>query len=59
MKHFSSFRHLTLVAATIAVSAFSVAAEGGASEPLVIQKQGSFAVGGTVVTAPGTFDPIK
>jgi hypothetical protein len=28
-------------------------------EPLVIQEQGSFAVGGTVVTAPGTFDPIR
>lgn len=27
--------------------------------PLVIQEQGSFAVGGTVVTAPGTFDPRK
>src|SRR5437762_101517 len=27
-------------------------------EPLVIREQGSFAVGGTVVTAPGTFDPI-
>lgn len=27
--------------------------------PLVIKEQGSFAVGGTVVTAPGTFDPIK
>ena len=27
--------------------------------PLVIQEQGSFAVGGTVVTAPGTFDPIR
>ena len=26
--------------------------------PLVIQEQGSFAVGGTVVTTPGTFDPI-
>jgi pimeloyl-ACP methyl ester carboxylesterase len=26
---------------------------------LVIQEQGSFAVGGTVVTAPGTFDPMK
>jgi pimeloyl-ACP methyl ester carboxylesterase len=36
--------------------------EAGASEkpaPLVIQEQGSFAVGGTVVTAPGTFDPIR
>jgi Alpha/beta hydrolase family len=28
------------------------------SAPLVIQEQGSFAVGGTVVTTPGTFDPI-
>jgi pimeloyl-ACP methyl ester carboxylesterase len=27
--------------------------------PLLIQQQGSFAVGGTVVKAPGTFDPIK
>jgi len=28
-------------------------------EPLMIQEQGSFAAGGTVVTAPGTFDPIQ
>jgi hypothetical protein len=26
---------------------------------LIIQEQGSFAVGGTVITNPGTFDPIK
>ncbi|MCX2740114.1 alpha/beta hydrolase [Pontibacter anaerobius] len=32
--------------------------EGGSSAPMVIQEQGSFAVGGTVVIAPGTFDPI-
>lgn len=38
------------------------AAVADASEkpaPLVIQEQGSFAIGGTVVTAPGTFDPIR
>lgn len=29
------------------------------SEPIVIQKQGSFAVGGKVITQAGTFDPIK
>lgn len=29
------------------------------SEALVIQQQGSFAVGGTVITDPGTFDPIN
>jgi hypothetical protein len=28
-------------------------------KPIVIQEQGSFAVGGTVITNPGTFDPIK
>jgi len=27
--------------------------------PLVIQEQGSFAVGGTVISNPGTFDPYK
>ena len=28
-------------------------------EPIVIQEQGSFAVGGTVITNPGTFDPYN
>lgn len=28
-------------------------------KPLVIEQQGSFAVGGTVITNPGTFDPYK
>jgi pimeloyl-ACP methyl ester carboxylesterase len=27
--------------------------------PIIIQEQGSFAIGGTVITNPGTFDPIK
>lgn len=31
----------------------------GKPAPLIIQKQGSFAVGGTVFTSPGTFDPVK
>lgn len=33
--------------------------KGGSTGALVIQEQGSFAVGGTVITAPGTFDPIN
>lgn len=33
--------------------------EGTGNGPLVIQDQGSFAVGGTVITSPGTFDPYK
>ena len=50
-----------LASLTVATLGF-VAGEGVAQEkpgPLVIQEQGSFAVGGTVVTAPGTFDPIR
>jgi hypothetical protein len=27
--------------------------------PITIEKMGSFFVGGTVITAPGTFDPSK
>lgn len=30
-----------------------------AAQPLTIQDQGSFAVGGTLTTAPGVFDPLK
>lgn len=42
-----------------AACATPVANRGGTTaSPLVIQEQGSFAVGGSVVTAPGTFDPI-
>lgn len=29
------------------------------NEPIMIQEQGSFAVGGTVITNPGTFDPYN
>jgi hypothetical protein len=36
-----------------------MAEEVSKPEPLVIQEQGSFAVGGTVATEPGTFDPLK
>ena len=28
-------------------------------KPIVIQEQGSFAVGGTVITNPGTFNPYN
>jgi pimeloyl-ACP methyl ester carboxylesterase len=33
--------------------------ESTSNGQLVIQEQGSFAIGGTVITNPGTFDPIK
>jgi pimeloyl-ACP methyl ester carboxylesterase len=44
---------LAVVAAAVLLSACTTV-----QQPLTIQQQGSFAVGGTVVTAPGTFDPI-
>lgn len=37
----------------------AIAGGNGKPAPLTIQQQGSFAVGGTVFTSPGTFDPLK
>jgi hypothetical protein len=45
-----------LVALTVLLSACTTTT---AHQPLTIQEQGSFMVGGTAVTAPGTFDPIR
>ncbi len=43
----------------IAVSVLSACASTKSNGPIVIQDQGSFAVGGTVITSPGAFDPYK
>jgi len=50
---------LTLTFASLSLSACAVTQRSGNLAPLVIQEQGSFAVGGTVISEPGTFDPIK
>jgi hypothetical protein len=50
---------LSLAFAGIVPAAGAMAAETGKGEPLVIQEQGSFAVGGTVTKNAGTFDPYK
>lgn len=47
-----------LVAVTIGCATHAARRPGAVPAPLVIREQGSFAVGGTLVTAPGTFDPI-
>ena len=51
---------LNIMIAALAMSAACVTASApdshGKTEPLMIQAQGSFAVGGTVMTNPGTFD---
>jgi hypothetical protein len=49
---------LTLTFFSVSLSACEVASRNGKPAPLVIQEQGSFAVGGTVITNPGTFDPV-
>lgn len=50
------FFHL-LVAGMLVVPSMALAAQTAKPEPLMIQEQGSFAVGGTVVGQPGTFNP--
>jgi hypothetical protein len=49
----------TLVLVGIFSAACTSADFAGLAEPLIIQEQGSFAVGGTVISAPGAFDPAK
>jgi hypothetical protein len=44
---------------SLALMLLSTSLSFGQKKPIMIQDQGSFAVGGTVKTNPGTFDPIK
>jgi hypothetical protein len=48
-----------LICVAAVASACAVAPGKDPRAPLVIQEQGSFAVGGTVITASGTYDPMK
>ena len=50
---------LTLAGSMLFSAGLSVAAPEKAVAPLVIQEQGSFAVGGTVVQSPGSYDPLN
>ena len=50
---------LPIVIAGIVGTASAMTAQTSTAEPLVIQEQGSFAVGGTVIQNAGTFDPHK
>lgn len=52
------FIKILVLSTTALLSANIHAQKTTETEPLVIQKQGSFAVGGTVKKSPGTFDPI-
>ena len=54
-----AFIALMLILVSMFASSLALADQKGEPAPLVIQDQGGFAVGGTVVTNSGTFDPIK
>jgi hypothetical protein len=58
-KHRKYFIAASLMAVFLFASAGARDANNNKPEPLMIQEQGSFAVGGSVITTPGTFDPIK
>ena len=53
------FNGFLLIAAGVVTSACATVGGSDSLAPLIIQEQGSFAVGGTVITNPGTYDPTK
>ena len=54
-----STKLLSLLSLVLIINFSSSAQSNSKQKPLVIQEQGSFAVGGTIITNPGTFDPYK
>jgi hypothetical protein len=59
MKKRAALFVLLLISAVVFTSAKAQEGNKSKPEPLMIEEQGSFAVGGSVITTPGTFDPIK
>src|SRR5512139_610448 len=59
MKHRKFIIKLLLMPFSILASSSVIADVEGKHAPLIIQEQGSFSVGGTVTTNPGTFDLVK
>ncbi len=47
------------ISAAVIVLASALSIANGEPAPLIIREQGSFAVGGTVIRHPGTFDPCQ
>lgn len=50
---------LAVLTAIIFATCVSTKNGTGSNAPLMIEEQGSFAVGGSLLTAPGTFDPYE
>ena len=53
------FLSAAAVVASTYASACATATQARGPEPILIREQGSFAVGGTVITNPGTYDAIN
>lgn len=56
-RHRTPFLTVSLIAAGVLTAASAQQASKGKPAPLMIQEQGSFAVGGKVITNSGTFNP--
>lgn len=54
-----STKLLSILSLVLIINFSSSAQSNPKQKPLVIQEQGSFAVGGTIITNPGKFDPYK
>ena len=52
-------RLLSLLCLALMIPSSFYAQNSKKQKPLLIEEQGSFAVGGTIITNPGTFDPYK
>lgn len=48
----------TLALVSVSLTACAGTQYSGKAAPMIIQEQGSFAVGGSVITNPGVFDPL-
>jgi pimeloyl-ACP methyl ester carboxylesterase len=55
-KFWKSIFALMLAFVSVSISSCAVTQHSGKLEPMVIQEQGSFAVGGTVISAPGVYN---
>jgi pimeloyl-ACP methyl ester carboxylesterase len=61
LKKINRYLYFILLSITVSILITACASnkEVTSNRKLIIQEQGSFAIGGTFITAPGTFDPIK
>lgn len=58
-KHQTVSNARSLIAVAMITSACAIGSANNKPEPLILEAQGSFAVGGTVISTPGTFDPYN